>query len=765
MINKKLLFSALLVSGFTFGQMTDTGNPISTKGKVATTKNTLVLPSINADSIILANEQARIQNLDKVFRFGFEHAVDVDFYATSEKRILPNGQIYRQLVIACPNAVSINLIFNTFHLAKGSLLYMTAYDKTSFVGAYTSINNNEANVLGTELVYSDKVILELIESPENEGLSRLNIGTVVHGYLDADIMMEKALGGSGNCNIDVNCPLGQGWENQRNAAACVVSGGGICSGSLVNNTSGTIIPYYLSANHCGTSPGSWVFRFRWERAAQYVICAQTNSTANNGPTNMTVNGGVLRANNSGSDFILVELNTAPNPSWGIYYNGWDRSDALTVTQGTGIHHPSGDIKKICRENDPLTQQTTSFNGNPNTSVWRIANWDQGVTEPGSSGSPLFDQNHRTIGVLSGGTAACSGTTDNNGYDIYGRFGVAWSQGATPSTRLKEWLDPQDVGSITIDGVDPAGPSTTNDAGLQAPQGVSGNICGSTVTPQITISNSGSAALTSAVIQYGFNGNTNLTYNWSGNLIQFASEVITLPAATLADGQNTFTATVTQPNGQTDEGMNNNSVSSTMTIVGSGEIVQLNLNLDYYASETSWQLTNEQGTVLYSGGGYSDGGTGTTLVTEQFCLAPACYTFTLNDEFGDGMTSTNYPSGSYTITNANNEVLVELTAANANFGFTHSDTLCLTTSANLNEILLEQSLNVFPNPTNDLVHVTLNDQILSIKLYSIAGQLIRVIETESDSNEHTFSISNASEGTYFVEVYTQNAVVRKTLIKK
>jgi lysyl endopeptidase len=193
--------------------------------------------------------------------------------------------------------------------------------------------------------------------------------------------LKKLLVVSGNCNIDVNCPLGQGWENQRNAVACVVAGGGICSGSMVNNTSGTIIPYYLSANHCGTSPGSWVFRFRWERAAQHVICAQTNSTANNGPTNMTVNGGVLRANNSGSDFILVELNSAPNPTWGIYYNGWDRSDALTVTQATGIHHPSGDIKKICRENDPLTQQTTSFNGNPNTKVWRVANWDQGVTEP------------------------------------------------------------------------------------------------------------------------------------------------------------------------------------------------------------------------------------------------------------------------------------------------------------------------------------------------------------------------------------------------
>jgi hypothetical protein len=152
------------------------------------------------------------------------------------------------------------LIFNQFELPAGARLYLVANDGNSYSGAYTSLNNNANKILGTELIYDQKAIIELVEPKAVVGKSILNLGTVVHGYKNLDNFMEKALGTAGDCNIDVNCPLGTGWENQRNAAACVVSGGGICSGSLVNNTSGTIIPYYLTANHCGVSnTAAWVF--------------------------------------------------------------------------------------------------------------------------------------------------------------------------------------------------------------------------------------------------------------------------------------------------------------------------------------------------------------------------------------------------------------------------------------------------------------------------------------------------------------------------
>lgn len=758
-----VLFSSLLFNSF--AQIVDFGLPQTVRGKINKTKVFAQMPAVDAVAQITQDEQNRINGIDKIYRFGVEHAVNTNILTEASKQTLPNGDVVYQYGIYCPNAVSINLIFNQFELPTGAKLYLVANDGKSYSGAYTSLNNNVNKIIGTELVYDEKAIIELVEPKSVVGKSILNLGTVVHGYKNLDNFMEKALGTAGDCNIDVNCPLGIGWENQRNAAACVVSGGGICSGSLVNNTSGTIIPYYLTANHCGTTnTAAWVFRFRWERTAANAICAANNQAINNGPTNLTRTGCTLKANNSSSDFILVELNTAPDPAWGIYYNGWDHSDALTVTQATGIHHPDADIKKISRENNAPTQQVTAFNGNPNTNVWYIADWDFGVTEPGSSGSPLFDQNHRTIGVLSGGASACSGTVDNNQYDIYGRFGTGWDLGTTPATRLKDWLDPSSSGAIFIDGVDPSGPGLTIDGGIQNPVGITGTICGGVVTPQISIFNAGSDPLTSATIAYGFDGNTNQTYNWSGNLAQFANAIITLPSQTLSSGNHSFSANITASNGAADIGSSNNTLTSNFITVVNGEMIDLNLILDQYGSETSWEVSDLTNTVLYSGSGYSDGAAGsTTPVNATFCLAAGCYNFKIMDSYGDGMTSTNNPSGSYTITNNSGTILAELTAANANFGTTNTTQFCVTSSAGIEEYLLSQSVSIAPNPAKDILNIQAknDNQIEAISIYNLTGQLL--IEKSVNEKQTQIDIATLSGGMYIVKIQTQFGLIAKEIV--
>lgn len=412
---------------------------------------------IKQPSIDVAKEIAKdeLDNFSRVYRFGVEQLVSIDVFEKADKKILENGDILYQLGIFCPNAVSINVLFDQFELKNGVRMNLVSYHKGDYIGAYTSLNNNAAKQLGTDILYDNRVIIEVVQPKNTANKSTLHLSMIVSGYRDLEVLMSKAIGQAANCHYDVNCPIGIGWEEPRNSVGFVVSGGNACSGALVNNTSGRIIPYYLTANHCGTAlVGSSVYRFRWERDAANTICAATNSAANNGPTNMTINGSVLRANNSGSDFILVELNAKPDSAWGIYYSGWDRSDALTVTQSTGIHHPNGDIKKISINTDPLTHLVSSFNGNPAAEFWKVNNWEFGATQPGSSGSPLFDQNKRIIGVLAGGSSNCSGTSPNGDWDAYGRFAVAWDQGATPATRLKDWLDSAGVNPITLDGIDP-----------------------------------------------------------------------------------------------------------------------------------------------------------------------------------------------------------------------------------------------------------------------------------------------------------------------
>ncbi|MFG0260004.1 MAG: GC-type dockerin domain-anchored protein, partial [Phycisphaerales bacterium JB041] len=154
---------------------------------------------------------------------------------------------------------------------------------------------------------------------------------------------------------------------------------------------------------------------------------------------------------SASDFTLVELDEAPDPAWEVSFAGWDVS-GVDTPGAIAIHHPDVDEKRISFEFDPTA--TTSYLGNSipgdGTHV-RVLDWDIGTTEPGSSGSPLFDENHRVIGQLHGGYAACG----NDLADWYGKMSVSWDAGSSSSSRLRDWLDPTNSGATVVDTLWPS----------------------------------------------------------------------------------------------------------------------------------------------------------------------------------------------------------------------------------------------------------------------------------------------------------------------
>jgi lysyl endopeptidase len=756
-----LFTSAILLATLQLAAQTEQlGQPVSWKGKVAFSKKTIDMPFVDNQAERIAEADRRANSYEKDLRFGLEQTVSIDVMQEAVSQTLPNGDVLRQLTIRSEGAISINLIFSGFELAKGARLYLFDKAKTEFIGAHTSLNNNVNHMMGTELIHADAVVIELIEPAAVAGTSTLVVGTVVHGFLDLEAEI-KALNSSGDCEYDVNCPIGAGWENQRNSVAMMMNGGGFCTGSLVNNTSGAIIPYFLSANHCGTSPGGWVFRFRWESPAGLADCA-TAANSVDGPTTMNVNGGVLRANNAASDFALTELNTAPDPAWGIYYNGWNRTN-IPGTSACGIHHPAGDIKKISFENEPLI--STTFGSAPADSHWGVTQWDNGVTEGGSSGSPLFDQNHRTVGQLHGGASSC-GNPPNALSDEYGKFYTSWTGGGTSATRLSDWLDPNGTGADFIDGVDPAGPSLALDAGLGSPQGVSGTFCSGTITPTVTILNNGTTALTSATVNYGYDGNINQVFTWTGNLAQTQTAVINLPSATLAGGSHTFGANVTAPNNGTDENSGNDIVSSSFTTIVNAETVELSLTLDCYGSEIEWEIqdTTAAATVIYSGGPYDDDDGG-TVIAESFCLSPGCYKFVITDDFGDGLTSQgcDVPAGSYSLMNDDNEQVAGLTTAQADFDFINTQLFCVGV-AGLEELNAQQQLwVVYPNPASNVLNIEMSaiDGQKTIVVTSPSGQVVSRLE--SSEGQESLQVAGLAKGVYFVSLSSAKGTTTKTFV--
>ena len=179
-------------------------------------------------------------------------------------------------------------------------------------------------------------------------------------------------------NIDDNSILSVSfinWENEVRSVAMILTSGGsrLCTGSLINNVRQDLTPYFLTANHCLGGDQSWIFMFNYE---------SPGCTNQNGPTYMTVQGSTRLVNSSTSDVALLLLDETPPLDYEVHYAGWDAS-GNTPSTPVGIHHPSGDIKKIS-----FDYNNASNAGN----YWDVNNWEDGTTEPGSSGSPLFDGN-------------------------------------------------------------------------------------------------------------------------------------------------------------------------------------------------------------------------------------------------------------------------------------------------------------------------------------------------------------------------------------
>ena len=745
----------LFLYTFSFSQQGDGGNPKSTD---------LILNSADLQEYIFESPVISVLQAEDLvtdaagtgpWRFGFNNETNLTMENAGYWRILPNGGKIWRVRVTCENALTVNLTFANVAIPEGNELYVYNPKKDFILGKFTSYHLYEGE-LGTELIPGNSAIVEYYIPAQNAQIpAHLTITKVTHGYRTAAEFVEKAFGSSGSCNLNANCPEGAAWVNQRNSAVMLVSGSsGFCSGALINNTLNDGKPYVLTADHCYSNPATWIFRFNW----QSVGCANGTN-----PTFQSLSGAVLRARAAASDFCLVEITgglvgaTVP-AAYVPYFSGWDKT-GIAPTSAVGIHHPAGDIKKISFEDQALI--STTFGSCPANSHWGVTGWDLGVTEGGSSGSPLFDQNHRIIGQLHGGASACGASVLS---DEYGKVSYSWNPAGSNSTnQLEIWLDPNSTGASFIDGYDPFGaPPLALDAGITNPIGVSGTICSAQVSPQITITNSGTNTLTSATINYGFNGVTNQTYAWSGSLNQWQTALVTLPTSNLTSGTNTFNAIVVNPNGATDENLLNNTTSSTFTTVVNGNIVSLNLNLDCWGSETSWELSNASNVVLYTGSGYANA-QNPTPIAQSFCLDYGCYNFKIMDSYGDGLNGsscTNGP-GSYQIL-FTEAVIAELTEAQADFGTTNTTNFCL--NLGLNENSSADAISVYPNPAGEFVTISANDLLIEkIELVNITGQVISAVQVAS--KQIKMDLSAMSSGVYFLKIFTENNSTTKQLVVK
>ena len=406
----------------------------------------------------LLEEDEAVKGLDVPYRFG--KGFDVNYSLTGGKWTeVDSGRVWLMKVTS-PGAYSINFIFKELYFPEGAELYIYSADGSMVYGPVTSKQNLENGFFLTDIIKGESVILYLFVPENKEVNTRLVISRIIHGYKDLYASLfesGKGLGSSEWCEKDVACY--PGWETESNAVALVLlaSGAEHCSGSLLNNTAQDFRGYFLTAFHCidraGGNPNSpdyrdgelqpyeiddaenWMFRFKYKK---------TSCSGSIVASFYTYNRDTLRAAWNTSDFALVELQDSPLKD--VAFLGWDTTGS-TPTNGTGIHHPSGDVMKISFDNDQLME--TSYLSGTGINYWRNQ-IDIGTFEHGSSGSPLFDQNKRVIGQLRGGYPGCSSSK----IFWHGCFHRSWTGGGTNSTRLSNWLDPNNTGAQVLNTLYP-----------------------------------------------------------------------------------------------------------------------------------------------------------------------------------------------------------------------------------------------------------------------------------------------------------------------
>jgi hypothetical protein len=432
--------------------------------KIEAQGQSILLPSL--DNVL---EQARADSIAKKNCTNCENNyygrgldVSIDIKRQGQLETLEDGSKLWLLKVTSPTAYGLQFYFDKYKVPEGASLYLFNENKSMVLGGFTSDNNpkdkNKAIQFGTQYIGGGTVFIEYHEPAWAHFEGEVSITKAIHIFEDIFLESGGPWGTSLDCNINVSCPEGIGWEKEINSVALVLAYNaddeltGWCSGALINNTSEDGQALFLTAKHCidptqfNVSPldlplfdhSTWLFLFNHQTSS----CESDGSEVSN-YTAESVYGSILLAEDGlgspTSDYLLLDLVTSEFvlSYYGACYAGWSLS---STHQGpfAGIHHPKGDVKKISIANSIDDFSDTH---------WEV-DWDQdkGTTQKGSSGSPLFNNNHQIIGQVHYGKKP-TGADDCHPDKItgYGKITKSWAEGG-----FSYWLDPDNTGQTSVD---------------------------------------------------------------------------------------------------------------------------------------------------------------------------------------------------------------------------------------------------------------------------------------------------------------------------
>ncbi|MFN0172592.1 MAG: trypsin-like peptidase domain-containing protein, partial [Bryobacteraceae bacterium] len=362
---------------------------------------------------------------------------------------LRDGRRVWRLAVRSPGSAALRLNFVDFSVGSGRVWVYPADRDDPSDGPYSGTGVYDNGIFWTATISGESAVVEYEpgEDQPAEGVPPFNLSRIAHrvyepGQAGAATPILRSLGPrqlettvgplaqnlpkedpAAACNLDVSCY--PEWAEAARMVGNIVfeleEGEASCSGTLVATRNNSLKPYFLTANHCvGSESVARTVETFWQ--FQTSQCRGARPTTR-GSARSQVGATLLSsAGISHGDFTLIRLRDLPA---GVAYSGWDVGEPGLGSLFVGIHHPLGSHKRISfgRRVSDSGVNVEGLNA-PADMFYQTVFYD-GVTEPGSSGSPIFTSPGVLVGVLSYGLVADDICSLRQPRDGYGRFSVAY----------------------------------------------------------------------------------------------------------------------------------------------------------------------------------------------------------------------------------------------------------------------------------------------------------------------------------------------------
>ena len=358
-------------------------------------------------------------------------------------RETPSGKRVAQFVMTVEGTASFRFVLDLKGVGFGTAMRYLGGDPNKQIFLPQVLEPSSASEIAqiwSPHIQGDQVTVEIATLPANEKLLSFAIKTVLVAP-PASVGVSKALA---SCAQDVACGASAITWQQSAGAVYISSSEAQCSATLLADSRGTRTPFLLTAAHCGVGEQEVANSL----SVDYYYRATTCGGATDQFQRITQPGGAaVIYTDPSNDEVLLELRQAPPASVPfLSYYGYDRG---VPTGGTGLpvlglSYPDGAREKLSggaaflRTGD-LTTTPTRAGFVIHLNSWYHVPWSYGVTQPGSSGSGLFEETPnglRLLGVDSAGSTLdvslmCS---PEYRYASYSRFDLSWP-------KMSHWLSP------------------------------------------------------------------------------------------------------------------------------------------------------------------------------------------------------------------------------------------------------------------------------------------------------------------------------------